>query len=61
LTQLQSSDSGLSGSDAAARLKQHGPNSLKAARRASTFGLLLNQFKSLLVLILVVARLPSIR
>lgn len=57
--QLQSTDRRLSSSDAAARLKQHGPNSLKAARRASALGLLLNQFKSPLVLILVAATIIS--
>jgi P-type Mg2+ transporter len=57
--QLQSTDRGLSSSDAAARLKQVGPNSLKAARRASALGLLLNQFKSPLVLILIVATIIS--
>lgn len=59
VTQRQSTDRGLSRSDAAARLKQRGLNSLKAARRASAFGLLLNQFKSPLVLILVVATIIS--
>ena len=59
LTQLQSSDRGLSSSAAAACLKQVGPNSLKAARRASVLGLLLNQFKSPLVLILIVATIIS--
>jgi Mg2+-importing ATPase len=57
--QLQSTDRGLNSSDAAARLKQVGPNSLKAARRASALGLLLNQFKSPLVLILIVATIIS--
>jgi magnesium-transporting ATPase (P-type) len=45
---------GLSTAEAGARLRQFGPNALKVSRRITAFGLLLAQFKSPLVLILVV-------
>lgn len=59
LTELRSSSNGLSQDDAERRLQQYGPNALKAGRQATAFGLLLNQFKSPLVLILVFAAIIS--
>jgi Mg2+-importing ATPase len=50
---------GLSGRQASARLKLHGPNALEATRHATALGLLLGQFKSPLVLILIVASIIS--
>ncbi len=50
---------GLSGRQASARLKLHGPNALEATQRATALGLLLGQFKSPLVLILIVASIIS--
>jgi P-type Ca2+ transporter type 2C len=46
---------GLTASEAITRLTQHGPNALPAAQRRSLFAILLNQFKSLIVLLLIVA------
>ncbi len=51
---------GLSSSEAAARLKANGPNVLSAEKRLSARGILLNQFKSSLIYLLVVACLLSI-
>ena len=41
------------------RLNQYGPNALKAQRQTTAFGLLLRQFKSPLVLILIFAAIVS--
>lgn len=51
---------GLSQREAAARCRRHGPNSLKAMKQATAWGLLLNQFRSPLVLILIAASLISL-
>jgi Mg2+-importing ATPase len=59
LTSLTSSAAGLSSAEAARRLQQGGPNTLKAGRQVTALGLLLNQFKSPLVLILVFAVIVS--
>ena len=59
LAELHTSPNGLSQDDAQRRLQQYGPNSLKAGSQASALGLLLNQFKSPLVLILVIAAIIS--
>ena len=59
LCDLNSARTGLSQADAKKRLKQYGPNSINSANQSSTFGLLLSQFKSPLVLILVVAAIIS--
>jgi Ca2+-transporting ATPase len=55
LERLESTESGLSDLDAARRLVQHGPNELEASGRTSPWGLLLAQFKNVLILILMVA------
>lgn len=47
---------GLSNKEADRRLQQFGPNTLKAGQQVMAFGLLLNQFKSPLVLTLVFAQ-----
>lgn len=59
LTELRSSSDGLRQEDADGRLQRFGPNSIKAGSDSSAFRLLLNQFKSPLVLILVVASMIS--
>ena len=60
LTELRTSPNGLSQDDAERRLQQYGPNALKAGSQTTAFGLLLNQFKSPLVLILVFAAIISV-
>ena len=58
-TALQSSDEGISQTEAANRLQRYGMNSLETKKRTSAFGLLLSQFKSPLVLILIFASIIS--
>jgi P-type Mg2+ transporter len=60
LQELESSANGLSDRDAKQRLIKYGANSLKQQRKSSAFGLLLNQFKSPIVLILMFAAALSI-
>lgn len=55
IKKLHSSDQGLSDRDAKERLIKYGANSLKQQRKSSALGLLLNQFKSPIVLILMFA------
>ncbi len=57
--ELASTPQGLSTQEAFARLRQHGPNSLQSKSQASALGLLINQFKSPIVLILIFAALIS--
>jgi len=59
LARLGSDEGGLSSRKASARLKLHGPNALDATKRATAPGLFANQFKSPLVLILMVASIIS--
>lgn len=59
LTDLNSARNGLRQADAERRLKQIGPNSINATSQTSAIGLLLSQFKSPLVLILVFAAIVS--
>jgi P-type Mg2+ transporter len=56
---LGSSADGLSGDEAARRLAEFGPNTLKARGRASPLALFFNQFKSPIILLLLVATLLS--
>src|SRR5258708_12881525 len=53
--QLKASEQGLRGDEAQQRLKRYGANSLKPKKQATTLTLLLNQFKSPIILILVFA------
>jgi Ca2+-transporting ATPase len=55
LTLLQSTAAGLTGAEATRRLAEHGPNELHAGRRISPWALLLEQFKNILILILLLA------
>jgi len=59
LIELQSTPNGLGQADVELRRKQYGPNALKAGSQDTALSLLLNQFKSPLVLILVVAAVIS--
>src|SRR5512143_1696071 len=59
LSGLRSSSSGLSQSEAEARLKQYGANTLEQRRQATALALLLRQFRSPLVLILIFAAAVS--
>src|SRR5450830_1775783 len=56
---LHASKDGLQQADAEQRLKQYGPNTISAQKQATTLRLLLRQFKSPLVLILIVAAIIS--
>ncbi|HKB55657.1 MAG TPA: magnesium-translocating P-type ATPase [Ramlibacter sp.] len=60
MAELNSAAGGLSSREARRRLKQYGPNALKAMKRATALGLFANQFKSPLVLILIVASVISL-
>ncbi len=60
LTQLRSFRDGLSQAEAEKRLKQYGPNSIQQGTQFAAWRLLLSQFKSPLVLILVFAAIISI-
>ncbi len=57
---LESGPGGLRQTEAARRLREHGPNQLEAARRVSPWSILIGQFKNILVLILLVATVLSI-
>ena len=59
LSLLHSSPEGLQPTDAEQRLKQYGLNTIGAQQKATAFRLLLSQFKSPLVLILIVAAIIS--
>lgn len=52
-------EKGLSTAEVGRRLTQNGPNRLREAKRKSAWLILLNQFKSLIVLLLAVAALLS--
>jgi Mg2+-importing ATPase len=56
---LHASSSGLQPADAEQRLKQYGPNTIRAQQQATALRLLLSQFKSPLVLILIFAAIVS--
>jgi len=56
---LGSTSSGLSAAQAARRLEEVGPNELQEARRRSPFAILLEQFKNVLIIILLAATLLS--
>jgi Mg2+-importing ATPase len=59
LTELKTTQNGLTADDAARRLAEHGPNSLGAKKDHGPIGLLLAQFKSPIILILLFATLLS--
>jgi P-type Ca2+ transporter type 2C len=57
--QLRSAPGGLTSTEAARRLAEHGPNELQAAHRISPWAILLEQLKNVLVIILLVATVLS--
>jgi Ca2+-transporting ATPase len=57
---LGTSPQGLSSEESARRLSEFGPNELQAARRISPWQILLEQFKNVLVIILLIATLLSL-
>jgi P-type Mg2+ transporter len=59
LVALHTTINGIQQKDAENRIRQYGPNALKAQRRTTALGLLLSQFKSPLVLILIFAAIVS--
>jgi Mg2+-importing ATPase len=59
LPALHASRSGLQPADAQQRLKQYGPNTIGAQQQATALRLLLRQFKSPLVIILIIAAIIS--
>jgi Mg2+-importing ATPase len=59
LAKLASAASGLSQTEAQERLKTYGPNSLKPKKRLTTLTLLLSQYKSPIILILIFAAILS--
>ena len=60
LAQSESAPTGLRSAEAAKRLLQYGPNTLRTRKRTDTFTLLLRQFKSPIILILVAAAILSL-
>jgi Ca2+-transporting ATPase len=54
-SKLESGSSGLSKTEALARLDKFGPNELQAIRRISPWALILSQFKNVLIIILLLA------
>ena len=59
LKELQTSQTGLSGQEAQSRLLKYGPNELKEEKRISRLEIFLNQFRSILVIILIGATIFS--
>jgi len=60
LTQVKSTTAGLSSQDAKQHLSEYGANSLKQKQKSNSLTLLLNQFKSPIILILIFAAVLSI-
>jgi P-type Mg2+ transporter len=59
LVDLNTTKQGIQQTDVESRIKQYGPNALKSQSQTTAFGLLLRQFKSPLVLILIFASIIS--
>ena len=53
-------ENGLDEDEALRRFERYGPNSLKTIRRSSWFSLLLNQFRDVLIFILIIAAIISV-
>ena len=60
LNQLNTSKNGLTSEEAKQRLLRHGLNELKVAKKISAFALFLNQFKSLIIAVLIAACIVSL-
>jgi len=59
VSELNTSDKGLSANEAASRLKQHGPNELEEKKKRSPWVMFLLQFKDFMIIILIVAAIIS--
>jgi P-type Ca2+ transporter type 2C len=59
-SKLKSTDKGLSSSEVSSRLRKYGANALQQAKRKSAFSIFASQFKSILVVLLIVAVLISL-
>src|SRR3989304_2079970 len=59
LTALSTSANGLSDDEAGKRLLEYGPNEIKESARRTPLGMLLDQFKDFMIIILVVAAVIS--
>ncbi|MCL4272474.1 MAG: cation-translocating P-type ATPase [Anaerolineales bacterium] len=59
-TELGSQPAGLTQAEAAERLQKYGPNEIQAAKRISAWQILLEQFKNILILILLGATILSL-
>lgn len=59
LKELKTTDKGLSQSEAEARLKQYGLNEIKKAKKISAWEIFLNQFKSIVIWLLIFATIIS--
>jgi len=59
LTELQTTDNGLSSSSAKSRIEKSGPNALKEQNKAGVFKLFISQFKDFMVLLLIAAAVIS--
>ena len=60
LSQIDTTPKGLRSAEAAKRLLQYGPNTLRARKRTDTFTLLFRQFKSPIILILIFAAILAL-
>lgn len=59
LRELDTSDKGLSGSEASERIKKYGLNEIKEGKKISPWQIFLNQFKSIVIWILIIATVIS--
>ncbi len=59
ITELQTSKSGLSNKDATGRLEEYGPNELEVSEAISWWKILLEQFKDVMIIILILAAVVS--
>ncbi|MFH0973304.1 MAG: HAD-IC family P-type ATPase [Candidatus Micrarchaeota archaeon] len=57
---LNSSEKGLSEKEASERLKRHGPNELQKARKKTPLKLFLEQFKNILIIVMLTAAVVSV-
>ncbi len=60
LKQLDTSENGLSRAEAARRLEQYGPNTLKEEKKISPWEILFGQFKNFLIILLIAATVISL-